>query len=422
MIEDFLHFVWEYKLFNSNALQTMDGESLAIHQFGKHNFSSGPDFSEAQITVGETKWAGSVEIHLKSSDWHRHRHSEDFAYDNVILHVVFEDDVPVLNRDNQPIPTLELKGRISATLLKNYESLKLSKSRIPCEGSLAQISGINRSSWLNRVVIERLERKTKDVELIFNQSNQDWQQTYYSLIAACLGQNNNKLPMLELARKLPFNLVSKQVDEQEELESVFLGVGRFLNPDTKHEYGFKLNRAYQFQKGKNSLVEVSQGWKTGRIRPENSPSRRVAQLSGMVQFMPRALNELITIGNFQWSKLDLRIDEHWNHHYSLEKAAHKILSANISKLLSELIDINGHAPFLFFYGQMTGDQNLMDKAIGLLESIKPESNQIIKIWEKLGFHADNALDSQALIELEQQYCSHKKCVNCNFGKWIISSL
>jgi hypothetical protein len=169
MVEDFLHFVWEHKLFNSNELRTTLGEPITIHNSGSHNFSSGPDFSEAQISIGDTKWAGSVEIHIKSSDWHKHGHSGDSAYKNVILHVVFEDDSPVLNEDNESIPTLELRGRIKAHVIKNYESLKYSKSKIPCQNSIAQISPVKRSAWLNRVMIERLERKTNDVELIYKQ-------------------------------------------------------------------------------------------------------------------------------------------------------------------------------------------------------------------------------------------------------------
>lgn len=422
MVEDFLHFVWEHKLFNLSALHTTEGEAIIIHHSGFHNFSSGPDFSEAQITIGETKWAGSVEIHLRSSDWQKHGHSADAAYNNVVLHVVFENDQSILNDENQPIPALELKGRISANVIRKYESLKQSKAKIPCESSIGNIDEIRKSSWLNRVIIERLERKTMDVGLIFNQTGQNWQQTYYSLMAACLGQNNNKLPMLELARKVPYNVVSKMVGDSLKIEALILGAGGFLNQDAEGEYANALQEEYRFQKKKHALVEVSQGWKTGRIRPENMPVRRLVQLAGMVEFMPKAMHELLANGAYPWHEKSLAISPFWQQNYSLTKPSAKRLNASISQSLSDLLTINGHAPFLFFYAQMTGEQELKDKALSLLESLKPESNSILKTWTQLGLVPKNALDSQALIELEQQYCTHKKCVNCNLEKWIISSL
>lgn len=421
MVEDFLHFVWEHKLFNSNELRTTLGEPITIHNSGSHNFSSGPDFSEAQISIGDTKWAGSVEIHIKSSDWHKHGHSGDSAYKNVILHVVFEDDSPVLNEDNESIPTLELRGRIKAHVIKNYESLKYSKSKIPCQNSIAQISPVKRSAWLNRVMIERLERKTNDVELIYKQSGQNWQQTFYSLMASCLGQNYNKLPMLDLTRKLPYYLVSKHTDDPEKLTSLILGVGGFLNDTFEDDYPAKLQTEYTFQKNKNSLVEVTQGWKTGRIRPDNLPVRRLVQLAGMIDYLPNAMNDLLTVGQFRWNEVDLKINAFWNNHYSFKTESNRMLNSHVSKSMSDLITINGHAPFLFFYGQVTGEEELKEKSLSMLDAIKPESNKIVKLWGELGIRAESALASQALIELEQQYCSHKKCVICNLGKSIISS-
>ena len=422
MVEDFLHFVWEHKLFNLNELKTVEGEHVTIYFSGSHNHSSGPDFSEAQITIGDTKWVGSVEIHLKSSDWLKHGHSGDSAYNNVVLHVVFEDDHEILNDEQQKIPTVELKGRISAHVIKNYETLKRSRSKIPCENSIADFSAITRSAWLSRMIVERLERKTNDVELIFNQSGQNWQQTYYSLVAACLGQNNNKLPMLELTRKLPHNIISKQADDTERTEALMLGVAGFLKGDFNVDYVSKLQSEYSFQKKKNSLTEVSQVWKTGRIRPENAPIRRVAQLSAMTEYIAIAMSDLLSKGSFQWDDVNLNLSDFWRGYYSFSVKSSRMLNTNISKSLSDLIAINGHAPFLFFYGQKTGEQELKDKALNMLESFKPETNKILRLWKDIGVDAHNALDSQALIELERQYFTHKKCVICTLGKSIISSL
>jgi len=421
MVEDFLHFVWEHKLFNSNELKTTEGKTIVIHASGAHNFSSGPDFAEAQISIGDTKWVGSVEIHLKSSDWQKHGHSADPAYSNVILHVVFEDDMPILNDDSQPIPTLELNGRIRAEVIWNYQALKHSKSKIPCQNSISQISAIKRSAWLNRVMLERLERKANDVALIFNQSDKNWSQTFYSVIAACLGQNYNKLPMLELTRKLPFNIVSKSIDDPDQLGSLFLGVAGFLNDDFAEEYPARLKNEFEFLKRKNGLVEVSQGWKTGRVRPDNLPQRRLVQLAGIVEHIPYALSELFSKGEFYWDKVELNTPSFWNEHYTLTTEAKKILNSGVSRSMSDLIVINGHAPFVFFYGQVTGEEGFKEKALSMLEATNPESNKIVKLWSELGITSESALKSQALIGLAQQYCAHKKCVICNLGKSIISS-
>ena len=246
MKEEVLQFVWNHKLFNTSQLHTVDGEQLAIVQQGIQNTISGPDFSEAQIIIGHTKWAGSVEIHLKSSDWEKHGHQNDTAYNGVILHVVFEHDKEVFMLNGDKPKTLELSGLIPLSILDNYERLKASKEQIACSDQISNVASITKRQWLDRLLVQRLERKAEDIFHIHRYSEKDWLQTFFVHLAGYLGQNTNKQPFQELARAMPIKVLFKHQDQKFQMEALLFGVANLI--DESDDYGKKLFQEYKFLK------------------------------------------------------------------------------------------------------------------------------------------------------------------------------
>ncbi|MEZ4721605.1 MAG: DUF2851 family protein [Flavobacteriales bacterium] len=420
MQEELLQFIWKEGLFNSNALQTTTGVSLFFENRGQVNSISGPDFSEAKIRIDDTLWAGSVEIHLRSSDWFRHGHEKDKAYDNVILHVVFENDVEVQNSKGEIIPAFELKGRVPSTILAKYDYLKSTKNRIACADHVQDYPQLKFRMWLQRILVSRLDRKSRDIELIHNHSNADWLQTFYVLFAGYLGQNTNKLPFQELARKLPFAILSKHADNSLQLEAMLFGVADLLSKEARHDYEAELKREFDFLSRKYNLESIKQLWKFGGIRPDAFPFRRVALLASLVPFIQWSCDQVLStnLKSIRWPEIPPH--EFWDHHYTFNKVSSKSSPIAISAGLQQLLGINVIVPFAFFYGRATGNEAFIDSAISFLESIDPEDNQHVKSWRSLNFRASNAADTQALIELTTQYCVHKNCVICSVGKSIIS--
>ncbi|MEX2597018.1 MAG: DUF2851 family protein [Salibacteraceae bacterium] len=420
MREEFLHFVWKHKLFNGRYLSTSGNKPISIINSGTHNFSSGPDFSDARINIDQTEWAGSVEIHLKSSDWLLHGHQDDEAYDNVVLHVVYEHDREIQNRFGELLPTLEMKGLIPLHYLNNYERLKQTKNSIPCSEQIEQVNRITMRSWFDRVLIERLERKAGDVSLIHQHCDGNWLETYFVLLAAYLGQNTNKLPMTELARKCSLKILGKQ-NEFFQRAALLLGVGGFL-ASPQNEEARRLNSEYLFKKEKHQLSEVTQRRKTGRVRPQNQPQRRVVQLAAMIPEIPNVLEKLFAGQSSDWHNRKLITDDFWLHHYGLNVPSEKQLSVQLSKQMATLLIINVDVPFIFYYGQMTGDQELKNRAVDMLSQVDYEGNSLVKAWKKELPWLNTAADSQSALELQTSYCNHKKCVLCNIGKAIITNL
>ncbi|MEQ9186343.1 MAG: DUF2851 family protein [Cryomorphaceae bacterium] len=419
MREDFLHFVWQHRLYDAVQLKTTDGVDLAIRQTGTLNLSSGPDFSEARIEMESTQWIGTVEIHLRSSDWYAHQHDADTAYDTVILHVVYEHDREVTTTQGDAIPTLELKGRIRKELLDRYGQLKNSKSTIPCAHSLHSIAPIQWKAWLDRVLTERLEAKSRDVELHLKHADGHWLQVYYSFLAGYLGGNWNKLPMFELARKLPFVTLGLYKDTPLKREALLLGTAGWIPNASGEPYVQSLEAEYHHLSNKHVIEPIAQRWKTGRVRPDNSPVHRIVQLSGVLGFLEEAFRQLIDTGSFDWSKVDLDISEYWKEYNGFELKKRN-RTGRLSSTMSDLLAINVHAPLLFQYGVHTGDISLRERALEGLRTIAPESNRFIREWKTLGLSPDSAADSQAMIELTTRYCTPKKCVICNVGRTIIS--
>jgi hypothetical protein len=418
MKEEVIQFVWNHKLFNTTQLLTIDGESISILHQGFQNFISGPDFSEAQIIIGKTKWAGSVEIHLKSSDWEKHGHQNDAAYNGVILHVVLEHDKEIFMLNGEKPKTLELSGLIPLSVLDNYRKLKSNKEQIPCSDQISNVASITKRQWLDSLLVQRLERKSADVFRIYETSDKDWLQTFFVHLAGYLGQNSNKQPFQELARAVPLKVLLKHQDQVFQLEALLFGAANLITD--KDDYGKKLLREYNFLKAKYALSSIVSNWKFGGIRPAAFPTKRIAFLAGIIGKLgdiksvvadPLAIDRLLQ---------SIECSTYWANRLVFDGKEGKP-QMHLAKSLRELLMINVFAPFNYAYASSIDDLSLKESAIDILDKTPPEKNAVIKMWQKLSVQADNASDSQALLELRINYCDEKKCLFCGIGKSILST-
>lgn len=421
MHEDLLQFIWASGLFNASGLTTTSGASLEIVSRGTLNTVAGPDFLEAKIKIGGTLWVGSVEVHTRSSYWHRHHHSSDEAYNNVVLHLVYDHDQDILNQRGDVLPTLELRGRVKKTVINQFEDLRTNSQRIPCQDHFGTYPDLQFKAWLDRVLVERLARKTDDIDQLFHAAQSDWLQTFYALIAGFLGQNHNKSPFQELARLIPVKVLMKHVDQPRQMEAMLFGVARLLPLSHRDEYVSSLIDEFRFLKAKYKLSAVTQQWRFGGIRPNAFPTRRIALLAALVPHLHDIQQKILNGESVSLHKLRLETSPFWRSHYTFSQVSKARSGPSISESLSGLLEMNAVAPYLFYYGKQTGNQAILDQALQRLHSVLPERNGVTRKWGELGFQPENAAQSQALLELTAQYCNVKNCVLCNVGKSIISS-
>lgn len=418
MKEDFLHFIWQHRLYDASSLTTTTGDEVVVSRTGTLNRSSGPDFAQAWLSIAGTRWVGAVEIHLRSSDWYVHRHDSDPAYDNVVLHVVYEHDREVVTRKGDVLPVLELKGRIQRQVLTRYQGLNHkavgTPKHIPCVDILPNISELEWRSWLDRVLVQRLMRKSNDVGMHVRTLRGNWIQVYYTLLAGYIGGNWNKLSMFEMARRIPFTILRHYSDEAIKRESLLLGVANWLPSDAPGLY----HREFEHLKRKHDIDTCMLEWKTGSVRPDNAPLNRILQFSGVAVKVEDVFDQLIAQGDWDWSKVDLKLSDYWRNHIQVDKPRKKPLE-RLSKSMADLIKINVHAPLLSHYGEVAGDSSKKEMAVEMLYQIKPEQNHLMRSWNEWGRKPSSAGDSQAMIELYDQFCRLKKCVICNVGQTLI---
>jgi hypothetical protein len=423
MKEEFLQFIWEHGLFNRNNLLTVDGKPAEVMHVGQPNTDSGPDFFNARIRIGETTWAGNVEIHQKSSHWYRHHHNVDAAYDNVILHVVDVYDLPVKVK-NHELPTLIIT--YPAELLENYEQLLKSECWIACEDKLSEVDPFILRFWFSSLMIERLQSKTGNILAILEQNKNNWNDTFYQILARNFGMKTNALPFELLAKSLPLQILSKHKNDLFQTEALLFGQSGLLNETLLgDDYFLSLRKEYSYLYKKYGLSGIeSHLWKFMRLRPINFPTIRIAQLAALINHSSALFSRVLETENLgDLRKLfNVSASEYWNTHYNFNK----ISKDNHKKILGEIafnnLVINTVVPMLFVYGDQHMDQVMKDRALELLEKLAPESNQIIRKWNSLGIESQSAFETQALLQLKNTYCTDKKCLNCQLGAKIIISV
>ncbi|MEE4198852.1 MAG: DUF2851 family protein [Bacteroidales bacterium] len=421
MKEEFLHYLWKYKLFHTSNLRTQTREKVDIIHPGIHNKDSGPDFFNARIKIGPTTWAGNVEIHLRSSDWYHHNHHLDKAYDNVILQVVQHHDQEVYLTNHTLVPTLEI--RFDEVLLKNYEQLLESESWVACEKDLNTVEDFVVQKWIEALAVERLEEKSLRIQAHLKQTQNNWEETFYQLMARNFGFKLNAGPFELLAKSLPLKVLAKHRDNLVQLEALLLGQAGFLEPEEGDEYYLTLKQEFNYLRHKFKLNPLEKHlWKFLRSRPGNFPTLRIAQFAMLIYRSNGLFSRMM--GEKEVAPLRALLhalpSAYWNRHYQLNK-----LSADQPKPLGRMavdnVLINTVVPFLFVYGKTTREEEYGYRAMALLSEIKPENNSVITRWGKLGMNPKSAFDTQALIHLKNKYCTFKNCLQCQIGNYIIKN-
>lgn len=419
MQEDLLHCIWKHKKFNFTNLRTTVGEELVLLEMGQHNVNSGPDFFNARVVIGDQEWAGNVEIHINSSDWYVHRHEIDVNYDNVILHVVWNHNSDVFRKDNSAIPVLELKEYISAGTLNNYRELLEGNTEkwINCEKDFYTFDDFIMNNWLERLYFERLEEKSTIVFRMLEESSNNWEEVLFRMMAKNFGLNINGDPFLSMANSIPFSVVRKLRNEQGKLESLFLGQAGLLEGSLEEIHYQNLQKDYKFLKQKFKLKnEGLPKVKFFRLRPDNFPTLRLAQLATLYNQPAGLFSEIIsssTIKEF-YKIMEINLSAFWQSHYSFQKK-HKRRRKDLSKHFIDLLIVNTFIPLKFCYASKQGKE-VNEEIINLISSLSSESNSIIKKFNQLRpATARNALQSQGLLQLKQHYCDKNKCLKCRMG-------
>lgn len=416
MKEDFLHYLWKFKKFDNLNLKTVQGEVITILKSGDYLELAGPDFFNAYIEIGNQKWAGNVEIHLKSSDWYLHNHEKDPAYKNVILHVVWENDTAVFRENNTEIPVLVLKDCVSKEIIKNYSTLVAPKTWISCERQLKDIDGFVFKNWQERLFFERLERKSKFIYQLLEETNQDWEAVLFCLLAKNFGLNTNGNSFLQISKAIPFAIIRKESFEVENLEALLFGTSNLLNAekedvyykDLKFRYFYLLHK-YQIEK---TYTEPLQFFK---LRPDNFPTIRLSQLAALYHKHQNLFSKIIDLKSVDtvYSLLTVSASLYWQNHYKFDKESPK-KSKTLSKSFIDLLILNTIVPLQFAYSNIMGE-SIAEDLIDFMNEVTSEKNAIIDKFNSFGIKSKTAFDSQALLELKNEYCERKACLKCAIG-------
>jgi hypothetical protein len=418
MKEDFLHYIWKNQLFDKADLRTVNNEKVTIINVGEHNTNAGPDFLNAKIKMDDLIWVGNVEIHINSSDWKKHKHQNDKAYNNVVLHVVYNDDKTIRTERGEIPQTIELKEKIEVQLLTKYQQVFNQKEAVLCSSYLSKVDGELWDNTLRKLTLERMNKKVLEIERNLNKTTNDLQWVLFLLIAQCLGLKVNKQAMQMLAQSISFNLLLKYQKNTLQFSALLFGQAGFLEGKFKEEYPSSLKKEYQYLKHKHNLVPLEKFvWKFMRLRPASFPVIRIAQLQVIMsqhQFYAK-IKEAVTYKKIK-ELLKVELEEYWDTHYVFDKYSVN-RKKNLGASTLDVLIINAIVPFYFFLGKKQEKYNTY--ATSLLGEVRSEKNTIVEKYVKAGKKVNSAADSQALIQLYNFYCSDKKCLTCSIGKQLI---
>ena len=421
MKENLLHFVWKLKLFSTTDLKSVNGEIIEIISAGTENLNSGPDFLNAKLKIDNQLWAGNVEIHLNSSDWYAHHHESDENYDSVILHVVWEHSVDVFRKTNQVITTLELKNYISKELLNNYQELfSKNKNWINCEKDIAGVDSFIFNNWIERLFVERLERKSEQIYTCVMDLNNNWEAALFVLLAKNFGLKVNSEAFFNFANSFDFSIARKVSSNSEQLEALFFGQAGMLFNDYESEYYKKLKKEYNYLKVKFQLSSISNGQiQFFRLRPNNFPTIRLSQLAMIYHRHQNLFSKIIEIETIEgfYELFNTTTSTYWETHYTFETTSKKSIK-KLTKPFIDLLLINTIIPIKFLYLQRLG-KNDLSSALTIMAQIKPEKNAIISKFNELNIKSNTAFETQALLQLKNNYCNKQLCLSCAVGKELI---
>lgn len=422
MTEEFLHYLWKYKLLY-NDLKTTDNEFVEIINPGIHNRDAGPDFFNAKIKINNTIWAGNIEIHVNASDWHLHNHQNDLAYDNVILHVVYNNNKTILRESGAAIPQLVVDKCFDENIYHNYQNFIQNKNWIPCEKLIKDANEFTISNWLEYLLIERLERKTLELKEVYTRNNSSWEESFYQLLAKNFGFKINAYPFEVLSQSLPLTYLGKHKSNENQIAALIFGQAGLLNADFSEDYPQMLYSEYEFLRKKYKLVPLkSHLWKFLRLRPANFPTIRLSQFSDLIYKSSHLFSKILECENLNeiYELFDVKAHLYFDNHYMFDDKLIISKQRILGKSAIDLIIINTIVPMLFFYAEAKDEKEFQQRAFGFLEQIVAEKNSIITKWKQLGINAKTAYDTQGLIELKNNYCTNKRCLNCRIGNELLN--
>ncbi|RIH64149.1 DUF2851 family protein [Mariniphaga sediminis] len=422
--EEFLHFIWENRLFFSENLKTTGGEPLEILNTGRRNSDSGPDFFNAKVKIGETVWAGNIEIHKKVSDWERHAHTGDKAYENVILHVVELADKKVFRENGTEIASLEFSWPEQFT--QNYQKLLDAKTWIACEEQFYHFDPVVLRLGFNRLMIERLEDKTGEIIRGLEQNQYNWNETFYQMLARMFGFKVNSVPFGLLAKAVPLHILAKHKNSLFQLEALLFGASGLLNEELLgDDYFLELRKEFGFLHKKYQLAPVEAHlWKFMRLRPVNFPTIRISQLAALVYHSQGLFSKIVDTEKVEDLRELFRVkaSEYWDNHYRFNKLSPRKHVKELGENSIDTLIVNVVVPFLFVYGERQNRHHLKNRSLDFLEKLQPEKNTIINKWKKLGVEARSAFETQALLQLKNKHCENRKCLSCPIGNKLVKTV
>ena len=426
MQESFVHFIWQYQYFTRQDFCTTEGEPVVVLRQGMYNSQdSGPDFKGVKLRIGEVDWYGDVEIHLKASDWQCHNHQRDPAYNSVVLHVVWEEEGSFFREDGSKLPQVVLKDKVAPNLVDQYQQLMESARSIPCSSQFPEVSSLAKISMLDKALLQRLKRKAASILSWVAETGGDWETVAYWLMAQNFGFKKNNEPMLSMAKRLPLQLLSKHRNQPAQQEALVFGVAGFLEnvPSGGDPYLKLLEQEWSFLGKKYQLLSKAlqrHEWKFLRMRPANFPPVRLSQLAALLQSQHHLFSLFSREESVERLLKILRVPQspYWQQHYDIGKESkNKIPALGLSSAQNLLI--NTAAPLLAAYGTYTDQESWVDRSMQLLQQLPAEYNHIMHEWEITGLSPQHAFDSQALIELYNEFCLPKKCLQCSVGLEIL---
>ncbi len=416
MTEQLLQFIWQFQYYNTSNLKTTAEEDLQILCAGIHNTNQGPDFLNAKIKCGDTTLVGSIELHLNASEWHLHNHSKDKNYNNVILHVVWNEDKNLaLN-----FPVVELKSRVSNLLLDKYEALMHEKMFIPCEQQIQSVKEITFIAWKERLIIERLQEKAMYVEKILKENNQHWEEAFWQIIARNFGIKINCDAFETMAKKIPLNILAKHKNQLLQIEALLMGQCGLLENDFEDDYVIMLQKEFRFLRQKLGITASHIGVHFLRMRPANFPTIRLSQLANLVHKSNHLFSKIKDANSVKEVEkmLDVTANDYWHYHYMFDELT-AFRKKNLGKQMIQNIIVNTVLPVLYAYGWYNNNELYKQKALEWAAALLPEKNNITLGFSKLGIANKSAYDSQALIQLKNKYCNVKRCLECAVGNKIL---
>ncbi|MBU3714591.1 MAG: DUF2851 family protein [Ferruginibacter sp.] len=417
MNEKLLHYIWQYQLYDQSSLYTTDQDDLIIYARGEYNTNQGPDFLNARIKSGNTLWVGNIELHVKSSDWIKHKHSDDVKYQNVILHVVWIHDQEI----NEDFPTIELQHRVPKLLLKRYESLLQQPKFIPCENMIHSASSMAIEKWIDHMLIERLELKSVFIQSLLKENHYHWDEVAWWLLFKNFGMKVNGEAFLQIAKSIPYIIFLRHRKSLFQLEALLLGQSGLLNSVLNDDYAVRIQKEYLFLKKKYSLIQPKVSLDVLRMRPANFPDIRLAHLAALLNKTHISVSLILQMNTHGDIKnlLECELSSYWHDHYQLDIPGKRKSKKSGVGLLQHTI-INTIVPVMYSYGYINKEVSHQKKAIEWLENMKPEKNKISSGFEKLNIALLSAFDTQAMIHLKNEYCNKMRCLECGWGNAILS--